>query len=350
MKRIKHFDVLRVICFLAIIFYHMVAQLPINGICSHEAILPFVANANMQLGTFAVSIFFMISGASLMYTTREKLELGMFYLKRYIRLLIPFYVVTFMYYVVNAIRVRDWAGVYIGGIPVWKWIFTILGMDEWVSMHGIETFSRGIGEWFLGALVILSVLFPLLRFLMLKNQKVFMTIATLLYLIVIFNYNSDVLIYMSLPVKGFDFVLGMWFGLNWEKINPKWEYVTVPIVILYLVSPFAFPINEALKILILAFAFLVSFSFLEDNLQNCKMPIINWLSKYSYELFLVHHIVIYALTPYQPTFIDGIEDILILFAVELVIIFIVAIVAKFISDRLIKLVWMCINRILQRLN
>lgn len=350
MKRIKHFDVLRVICFLAIIFYHMVAQLPINGICSHEAILPFVANANMQLGTFAVSIFFMISGASLMYTTREKLELGMFYLKRYIRLLIPFYVVTFMYYVVNAIRVRDWAGVYIGGIPVWKWIFTILGMDEWVSMHGIETFSRGIGEWFLGALVILSFLFPLLRFLMLKNQKVFMTIATLLYLIVIFNYNSDVLIYMSLPVKGFDFVLGMWFGLNWEKINPKWEYVTVPIVILYLVSPFAFPINEALKILILAFAFLVSFSFLEDNLQNCKMPIINWLSKYSYELFLVHHIVIYALTPYQPTFIDGIEDILILFAVELVIIFIVAIVAKFISDRLIKLVWMCINRILQRLN
>lgn len=350
MKRIKHFDVLRVICFLAIIFYHMVAQLPINGICSHEAILPFVANANMQLGTFAVSIFFMISGASLMYTTREKLELGMFYLKRYIRLLIPFYVVTFMYYVVNAIRVRDWAGVYIGGIPVWKWIFTILGMDEWVSMHGIETFSRGIGEWFLGALVILSFLFPLLRFLMLKNQKVFMTIATLLYLIVIFNYNSDVLIYMSLPVKGFDFVLGMWFGLNWEKINPKWEYVTVPIVILYLVSPFAFPINEALKILILAFAFLVSFSFLEDNLQNCKMPIVNWLSKYSYELFLVHHIVIYALTPYQPTFIDGIEDILILFAVELVIIFIVAIVAKFISDRLIKLVWMCINRILQRLN
>lgn len=348
MKRIRFFDVVRVICFIAIIYYHMIAQLPINGICSDEAIWPFVANSNMQLGTFAVAVFFMISGASLMYTTRDHFKIGTFYLKRYIRLLIPFYVVTFMYYIVNAIRVRDLAGVYVGGIPVWRWIFTILGVDEWVSMHGVVTFSRGIGEWFLGALVILSVLFPLLRYLMLKNQKIFMAVATVLYLLVVFRYNSNIPIFMSLPVKGFDFVLGMWFGLNWQKINPKWKYVSIPIVVLYLICPVAFPINDAIKILILAFAFLVSFSFLEDKLQKCNLKGIDWLSKYSYELYLVHHLVIYAMTPYQPGYVYGVIDYAKLFIKELIIIFAIAIVAKFISDKLIKCIWGILNSLLYK--
>lgn len=339
MKRIRHFDVVRVICFILIIYYHIIAQLPINGICSQEAIAPFVANANMQVGTFAVSVFFMISGASLMYTTQEKMNVGQFYLKRYIRLLIPFYVVTFMYYIINVIRVKDFAGVYIGGIPVWRWIFTILGMDEWVSMHGIVTFSRGIGEWFLGALMIISLLFPLLRYFMLKNAKVFMVVCTILYLIVIYNYNSNIPIFMSLPVKGFDFILGMWYGLYWQKIPQKLKYLGIPVVLVYFLYPTTFALNDALKILILAFAFLLSFSLLEDKLQECRLTVIGVLSKYSYELFLVHHVVIYAITPYQPTFMDGVDDFVKLFGKILIYIVIWAVIAKTVSDIVIKYIW-----------
>ena len=338
MKRIKYFDLLRVICFLLIIYYHMIAQLPVNGICSHEDIWPFVANENMQIGTFAVSVFFMLSGASLMHTTREKFEVGKFYLKRYVRLLIPFYVVTFLYYIVNAIRVRDLVGVYVGGVPVWRWIFTILGMDEWVSMHGIVTFSRGIGEWFLGVLVILSLVFPLLRYLMLKNTKVFMAIATVLYLFVIYNYNSDVLIYMSLPVKAYDFILGMWFALYLEKITKIWKYIAVVVVVVFFFWPTAINMNEALKILSLGFSIVMAFSLLEGPLQKCNLRSVNWLSKYSYELYLVHHLVIYAMTPYQPPGTWGIKEILWLFAKEAVVIFVIALVAKAISDRIIELI------------
>lgn len=338
MKRIKYFDLLRVICFILIIYYHMIAQLPVNGICSYEDIWPLVANHNMQIGTFAVAVFFMISGASLMHTTKDNLNLGLFYVKRYVRLLIPFYVVTFLYYIVNAIRVRDFAGVYVGGIPVWRWIFTILGMDEWVSMHGIVTFSRGIGEWFLGVLVILSLLFPLFRYLMLKNTKAFMAIATILYLLVIYNYNSDVLIYMSLPVKAYDFILGMWFALYWEKIDKGWKYLALAVVILYFVCPVPIIMNEALKILILGFAILLTFSLLEGCLQDKKLRVINVLSKYSYELYLVHHLVIYAMTPYQPGESFGIKEILWLFTKEIIVMVAIAVLVKFISDRLIGLV------------
>lgn len=338
MKRIKYFDLLRVICFLLIIYYHMVAQLPVNGICSYEQIWPFVANHNMQIGTFAVAVFFMLSGASLMHTTKDDLNVGTFYLKRYVRLLIPFYVVTLLYYIVNVIRVRDFAGVYVGGIPVWRWIFTVLGMDEWVAMHGIVTFSRGIGEWFLGVLVILSLLFPVFRYLMLKNTKVFMAIATVLYLLVIYNYKSDVLIYMSLPVKAYDFIVGMWFALYWQQIGKVWKYLALVIIGVFLICPVPIMINEALKILVLGFAILLAFSLLEDSLQDKKLRVISALSKYSYELYLVHHLVIYAMTPYQPGELFGIKETLWLFIKEIIVMTTIAVLVKFISDRLIGLV------------
>lgn len=345
MKRIKHFDVVRVICFVLIIYYHMIAQLPVNGICAHETIYPLVANANMQIGTFAVAVFFMISGASLMYTTKDKLSLGTFYLKRYIRLLIPFYVVTFMYYIVNVIRVRDFAGVYTGGVPVWRWIFTLFGMDEWVSMHGIVTFSRGIGEWFLGALVILSLVFPLLRYLMLKNAKVFMAAVLLLYIVYIYNYSSSVLIYMNLLVKGFDFVLGMWYGLYWDKINPKIRALAIPVFLFFLFYPTELVMNEAVKIVIPAVAFLFTFSLLENALQKYKLTMINWLSKFSYELFLVHHIVIYAVTPYYPDFMDEAIDFIKMFGKEIIFIFVAAVAAKLVSDIIIKYIWKVIDNL-----
>lgn len=345
MKRIKYFDVLRVICFAIIIFYHMVAQLPINGVCAQEAIAPFVANENMQLGTFAVAVFFMISGASLMYTTQNTFKLIPFYLKRYMRLLIPFYVVTFIHYIYKAIMVRDLAGVYIGGIPVWRWIFTILGVDEWASMHGVLTFSRGIGEWFLGALVILSLIFPLLRWLMLKNQKAFMVVASTLYVIVLLFYNLNVPMHMSLLTKGFDFIVGMWLGLNWQKLDKRWKYVTIPVVLVFLLCPWKLPINESLKIFILALAFLVSFSFLEDRLQNKELKGINWLSKYSYELFLVHHLVIYELTRYRAPYIQGIGGILLHFLLQLVVIFAFSVLAKFIADQLIRFATFVLKKI-----
>lgn len=337
MKRIKYFDLLRVISFILIVYYHMIAQLPVNGICSYGDIWPFVANENMQIGTFAVAVFFMLSGASLMYTTKDKFRVGSFYVKRFLRLLIPFYVVTFLYYIVNVIRVRDFAGVYVGGIPVWRWIFTILGMDEWVAMHGFVTFSRGIGEWFLGVLVILSVLFPLLRFLMLKNQKIFMLIATFLYLVIIYNYDSEVLIYMSLPVKAYDFILGMWFGLNWQCVGRGWKYLALVVIAIYLFCPSSIQMNEALKILILGFAILVAFSLLEDMLQDKKLHVVNWLSEYSYEIFLVHHLVIYAMTPHQPMEMLGLKDIIWLFTKEVIVIVAIAMVVKTISDRIIRL-------------
>lgn len=337
MKRIKYFDLLRIVCFVFITFYHMMIQLYIDGIYPSEKLSPFFSNANMHIATLAVAVFFMLSGASLAYTTKEKFDLINFYKKRFIRLLIPFYIVIVSCAIVAAIIVPNFMN-HFAGVPKWRFIFTVLGLDGWVSMHNIATFSIRIGEWFLGALVILYVLFPLFRFLMLKNSKVFFGTATLVYLIVVYTYSSNVPVYMSLCLKGYEFILGMLFGFYANRFNYKWMVITVPIVIFFFISPISIAINEALKITVLAVAFFVSFSYLENVLNDYIYKPILVLSKYTYELFLVHHAVIFFVTPRAARYITGKTTVAILFLVELCIIAVITVLLKWISDKMISFV------------
>lgn len=338
MKRIKYFDLLRVVCFSFIIFYHMMIQLQINGVYPAEKLSPFFSNANMHIATLAVAVFFMLSGASLAYTTKDQFRLIDFYKKRFIRLLIPFYIVVIVYALVLAIFDPYTKLVHLAGVPKWRIVFTMLGLDEWVSMHNKATFSLGIGEWFLGALLILYVLFPLFRFLMLKNSKVFFATATLIYLIIIYTYSSDVPVHMSLYLKGYEFMIGMLFGFYFHKFNEKWMVVTLPIVLFFFISPIALPINGALKITVLAAAFFMSFSYLETILNRHEFKPIAVLSKYSYELFLVHHAVIYFVTPRAAKYISGKGTVAILFLGQLCIMAVFTVIVKWISDKIIGLV------------
>lgn len=316
----------------------MMIQLYINGIYPSEKLSPFFSNANMHIATLAVAVFFMLSGASLAYTTKENFDLINFYKKRFIRLLIPFYIVIIIYAIVLVIIDPNFKVNHLAGVPKWRIIFTVLGLDEWVSMHNIATFSLGIGEWFLGALVILYVLFPLFRFLMLKNSKVFFATATLVYLIVVYTYSSNVPVHMSLCLKGYEFILGMLFGFYANRFSYKWMVITVPIVIFFFISPISIAINGALKITVLAVAFFVSFSYLENVLNDYIFKPISVLSKYSYELFLVHHAIIYYVTPQAARYITGKTTVAILFLGELCIIAVITVLIKWISDKMISFV------------
>lgn len=90
MKRIHYFDLLRCTCFCFIIFYHLLFQLYLSGICPVERLNPLFSNSNMHLATLGVAVFFMLSGASLSYTAKENFSLAKYYKKRFLRILIPF--------------------------------------------------------------------------------------------------------------------------------------------------------------------------------------------------------------------------------------------------------------------
>ena len=98
MKRIHYFDLLRCTCFCFIIFYHLLFQLYLSGICPVERLNPLFSNSNMHLATLGVAVFFMLSGASLSYTAKENFSLAKYYKKRFLRILIPFYILYIVYF------------------------------------------------------------------------------------------------------------------------------------------------------------------------------------------------------------------------------------------------------------
>lgn len=208
-------------------------------------------------------------------------------------------------------------------------------MDSWVSMHGISTFSLTIGEWFLGCLILLYLIFPLLRFFMIKSEKFFFIIATGIYLIVLFHYDFSVPIHMNFFLKGYEFVIGMMIGYYHEKFNPKWIFLSLPVVIFFVLCPFALPISTGLKITILAVAFWISAACLEPVLEKGNGRFLRTISNYSYEVFLVHHITIYFITPRAIPYMRGMVGVLGLFLVELLLMAVLGFLLKFISDQCI---------------
>ena len=154
MKRIRYFDLLRCISFCFIIFYHMISQLYFSRLFPLDKVLPFYENDNMNIAMLGVAVFFILSGAGLAYSTGENFDIRRFYKKRFIRILIPFYITYISYFIYKVITTGSFTSFFPPETSAWKIIFTFFGMDEWISQHGIHTFSLGIGEWFLGALII----------------------------------------------------------------------------------------------------------------------------------------------------------------------------------------------------
>ena len=265
MKRIHYFDLLRCTCFCFIIFYHLLFQLYLSGICPVERLNPLFSNSNMHLATLGVAVFFMLSGASLSYTAKENFSLAKYYKKRFLRILIPFYILYIVYFLFLLFQSHSVHNIFPEGIPAWRIVFT----------------------------------------------------------------------FMNFFLKGYEFVIGMMIGYYHEKFNPKWIFLSLPVVIFFVLCPFALPISTGLKITILAVAFWISAACLEPVLEKGNGRFLRTISNYSYEVFLVHHIIIYFITPRAIPYMRGMVGVLGLFLVELLLMAVLGFLLKSISDQCI---------------
>jgi len=73
-------------------------------------------------------------------------------------------------------------------------------------------------------------------------------------------------------------------------------------------------------------------------LSKGKLKWLDFLSGLSYELFLVHHIVIYEITPRVEEYIINKYHVLLLFIVQVLLMAILALILKYSSNALIKLI------------
>ena len=288
-KRWNCIDMLRAGSFLLIFLYHYMIETEAGGYFSFSGAGILCENANIHMAKVGVTLFFMISGFGLMYSSRE-FSLKTYAKKRFWRILIPFYAASLFMFLCKKLLIPG--PVFDGTIPKWHIIFTVLGLDGYLKEYGVSTFSLGVGEWFVGCMILMYVCFPLLRLGMKKNRTVMMVAATVFYLIIAAVYQGSVPSHYFFLIKIFDFILGMYLAERLKHASVSNLAVLIPAVLFFVVFPVHIPLNrDYVNTIFCAILFLTIFctenTAFGRRVSGC-LPV-RKISQYSYEMFLLHH-------------------------------------------------------------
>lgn len=263
---------------------------------------------NMHFAMIACGLFILISGATITYSNKNRdIKPVEFYKKRLTRVLIPFYIAYIIYFIIKVISLKN-VLIY-GGVPKWRFIWTILGIDEYLNACGIKTFSLGIGEWFLGCIIFCYLVYPFLYKVHKKNKILTFIVMTIYYIVLNTNYdkfNFVIPSHMNFLCQVYNFYLGIAFidavaencicSENSYNKKPIWLLIfTIPIVLFFYFYRQIINIPDNFKTTIVVVAIIISFYLFESVIANNKIlkSIIIRFAEISYEFFLVHHFVIY---------------------------------------------------------
>ncbi|WP_368542314.1 acyltransferase family protein [Enterobacter soli] len=293
-KRIKSMDFIRTISVIMIIIFHFYVEAKAKGFTSS---FDFILS---QLGDFGVSFFIIISGGGLYLSTMKGIKLLSFYRKRAGTIYPSFYlaylaVSIFLYLTANRV-------VFLND-PLLM-LITILGFDGYLASN-IQNYYL-VGEWFLGFIIIIYLIYPLILKLFTYNKWLTLFTAVLIS-IICFKYNDT--INANFPI--------------WNKIDTWNPLVRLPEFIFGMIF-FGFMINDkryTIFTLLISSLIIAAYSIFGLNMIDYyKTPlfiavavVITYLYEYaisfkiidrlclslsalSFMAFLLHHQIIYALS------------------------------------------------------
>lgn len=285
-ERIFYLDFIRAIAVVLIIIthYNAVFVFGMDSTSPDRCVIteyPF----GIYVGDLGVSLFLIISGAALMYVYEEgKLDLKLFYKKRFMAIYPMFWIA----YIVAVIpKLAVWRNMGYG--LNWKILITFIGMDGYLSEY-VSAFYI-LGEWFLGFIVIFYVIFPFIRWLMNKNEIVLWIAVLCLYVLCLKYYDMQMsmskIIFVRLPE--------LCFGMSFIKhrVRLKWYHALPAAGILALNAIIRPEFLESLQTTYVGISFFAVLVFI-SYYTGCVFVkrICSFVSKYSYAVFLVHHVVI----------------------------------------------------------
>ena len=285
-KRIYEIDLIRTICCIGIIVYHFACHT-----ASNLCVLKNTVNSN--IGEIIVTVFFIVSGFVLYHSNKEITSLKKFYWKRFKSIFPSFYLCWFIFYVINVIKVRT---PFYAGNPL-KLLLTLIGQDGYTQLRIVNYYT--VGEWFLGALIIVYALYPLLLKLHKKNSNL-----TLLMLIAL----TSIVHLCDIPVisPGFPgicecclkFYIGILMYEQINNINKTVMLSSIVYVIVYSIININF-INTVLDIIYSICIFIILYKLSSNIIGENKL--ISFIAGISYQIFLLQHMVInYSLGFHNP--------------------------------------------------
>ena len=156
-KKILGIIFVRAFCCIGIVIFHYFCH-------SNGTFKLLYTTANSSFGFMFVTSFFCISGVVLYYNYPKIKSLKTFYFKRWKSIFPPYYtcyVYFFFRYAFNSHKLffrGNWTKIFI----------TLIGLDGYL-LYKFQTYYL-IGEWFIGAIIILYALYPLLLGIITKNN------------------------------------------------------------------------------------------------------------------------------------------------------------------------------------
>ena len=300
------FDVLRILSVLMVITSHY------SYMFDTSTVLTFPREyLTSGIGRLGVSFFFMISGA-LSYLSLNKYNAREFYRRRILSVLVPYNVVYFfmgglllllsLFFLYPGNPLSD---IYHGHRSVLAIFPSLLGFDHYLrGVYGIDT-AVLTGEWFIGCIILLYILAPLLYQAMVRYPL--LTILAVLALSAVTYDKSITNPYWSAQVRISDFTFGMlllhaktWFsryryplaaaGLALIVAGVFWAHAHQVSVrsVLFPLHPVAIVFAVAFLSLLLAVYPLINPLFNHAKVNNVMMS----LASRAYIIMLLQHVVI----------------------------------------------------------
>ena len=292
-NRILYYDVIRAVACLSVIIIHFNASFSAwsgRVFTYPNAVFPnFIFNQSVYLGDFGVSLFFILSGASMFRTYGErKVSLGEFYRKRFLSLYPMFQLAWFA---ATAVGVLVYGGIGSGGAGAL--LATFSGMDGYLlslGYGGLGAFYK-VGEWFLGCMILLYLMMPLLLQGMKKHPLLTLGLSVTVS-ILIHGETSNIFFLRRVPEVVFGMAFDRYFCPRHGKARTLWAGGTLAgILALSTVGPKLVSAGYGLEacVGICALTFLL-LALLFQNARNAKLirPV-SWIARYSYPIFLIHH-------------------------------------------------------------
>jgi peptidoglycan/LPS O-acetylase OafA/YrhL len=278
-------DFVRGISVLLIIFYHYNCAI-VSTISNDLTLFKYYGYS----GTLGVSMFFILSGASLALSTQSNYSLASFYKKRFFAIFPIFWAAYILIVMSNAIIFQS--NPFVGRNPL-TFLLTILGIDGFL-WYKIPNYYL-IGEWFLGCIIILYILFPIIKIIFNKNKYLLLFLSFIFCTFLDKFYALDMLLLRFPLFRIFEFIFGMYFVTFLKRNSHRRDYILLLISTLGILLFFWFEsyCNLFVSNAILGILFFVFLSIslkLHENYIPKKA--ISFLSKYSYVAFLLHHVMI----------------------------------------------------------
>lgn len=297
-ERLIYLDIIRIfacLCILIIHFNASVSGYDIFGYFAYPNHLVPNYYYGCYLGTIGVGLFFLLTGACLQYVyvggTAKSFSLWNFYKKRWLSLFPGYYIAFFAFTLFSFMWYKAYPDFKIGHL-----LSSLLGIDGYLmAMRGVGYETYQCGEWFLGCILFLYIIYPPLSWAANKYPKSTAIMTIVSYLWLIQSGIKDIWFFLQIPYL----LLGIFF-IKYFRSALSWK-LWVPTLFLFAVRVFAGKYMQPHTIhLITCWLLFLSITLLTELVDKYSsvlksdklVSIIAFISVLTYPLFLVHHKII----------------------------------------------------------